>query len=128
METRDEQRRKVLLVDDEENLRTLVHETLDETSYTIHQASDGEEALRLAAEHRPDLIILDWMMPGCSGVEVARQIRQQEWTAGTRILLLTAKSQAADKELAMASGVDGYIVKPFSPLNLLDQVEALLER
>ncbi len=118
--------KKILLADDEENLRILVHTTLEDPRYEILEAADGEEALELAKAHHPDLLVLDWMMPGRSGVEVAQAPRQDPETAQTPILLLTAKSQARDRAAADAAGVNGYLVKPFSPLELMEKVEELL--
>ncbi len=118
--------KSILLADDEESLRTLIHATLDDPGYVIVEASDGDEALAMAREHRPDLMVLDWMMPGKTGVEVTALLRGEEATRHTPIILLTAKSQQADINAALETGVTSYIVKPFSPIDLLDKVQELL--
>jgi len=117
----------ILLVDDEESLRMLVHATLDDSDYRIIEAADGIEALRLAREVRPALIVMDWMMPGKTGLEVTRLLRQEESTARTPIILLTAKSQERDRRAGFAAGANAFLAKPFSPLELLELVERLLE-
>jgi two-component system phosphate regulon response regulator PhoB len=119
--------KKILLADDEVHLRTLVHTTLDDPEYEILEAVDGEEALALARAEKPDLLVLDWMMPGLSGVEVARRLRQDPSTAGIPIIMLTAMGQERNKAEGYAAGVETYLVKPFSPLQLLEKVREALE-
>lgn len=116
----------VLLADDEANLRMLVRTTLEGPDYRIVEAVDGTAALVLARKERPDLVILDWMMPGMTGVEVATALRRAPATAQIPILMLTAKGQAADREVERTLGLQGYLVKPFSPLELRAKVEQLL--
>ena len=118
--------RSVLLADDEESLRLLIYATLEDPDYQIFEASDGDEALAMAREHRPDIMVLDWMMPGKTGVEVAALLRGEEATRHTPIILLTAKSQQADINTALEMGVTTYLVKPFSPVALLDKVQEFL--
>ncbi len=118
--------KSILLADDEESLRILVHATLEDPDYKIVEASDGDEAIELARRHRPDLMVLDWMMPGKTGVEVTALLRLESATRDTPIILLTAKSQQDDIQNALATGVTAYVVKPFSPLELLDKVRELL--
>jgi two-component system phosphate regulon response regulator PhoB len=118
--------RTILLADDEKPLRILVHTTLDGPEFRIIEASDGQEALDLTRRERPDLLVLDWMMPVLTGIEVARRLRQDPATAGIPIIMLTAKGQEADRQAASAAGVSTYLVKPFSPLELLDKVQAAL--
>ena len=118
--------KSILLADDEESLRMLIHATLDDPGYLIVEASDGDEALAMARAHRPDLIVLDWMMPGKTGVEVTALLRAEEATSHTPIILLTAKSQQQDIDAALETGVTSYVVKPFSPIDLLEKVEKLL--
>ena len=117
----------ILLADDEANLRTLVRATLDDPQYRILEAGDGPEALELARKEHPDLVVLDWMMPGLSGPEVAKVLRQDPATADIPIVMLTAKGQEVDKEQGLAMGVRAYLIKPFSPLELLEKVEEALE-
>jgi two-component system phosphate regulon response regulator PhoB len=116
----------ILLADDEAHLRRLVRTTLEDLDYVILEAEDGAAALRLARERRPDLLILDWMMPGLSGLEVAEAARRDPRTAGRPIILLTARSQVRDLERGRAAGVFAYLTKPFSPLELLREVERAL--
>jgi DNA-binding response OmpR family regulator len=118
--------KSILLADDEESLRILVHATLEDPEYEIIEACDGDEALRLARQYLPDLMVLDWMMPGKTGVEVAAELRREHATRCTPIILLTAKSQHDDIHVALNVGVSAYLVKPFSPVELLVKVQELL--
>jgi two-component system phosphate regulon response regulator PhoB len=117
----------ILLADDEPNLRRLVHDTLEDPDFEIHEASNGEKALEMARRLHPDLLLLDWMMPLMTGIEVARQLRASARTASIPIVLLTAKGLERDRMIAAEVGVQGYLVKPFSPLELLAKVESLLK-
>ncbi len=114
--------RTVLIADDEDALRALVRVTLDTGRFTILEARDGVEALALAREHKPDLVFLDWAMPGLSGLEVCRRLRADAITKNLTVVMLTARAQEFDRAAAMEVGVDAYITKPFSPLRLLDAV------
>jgi DNA-binding response OmpR family regulator len=116
----------VLLADDEKPLRILVHTTLESSEFRILEAADGVEALELARREKPDLLVLDWMMPSLTGIEVARRLREDPATASIPIIMLTAKGQEADREVAAKAGITTYLVKPFSPLELLDKVHAAL--
>ena len=116
----------ILVADDEESLRLLIRTTLESPEVTILEAGDGSSALEMARQERPDLIVLDWMMPGKNGLEVARELRADARTAGIAILMLTAMGQEKDRKEGMAAGVQGYLVKPFSPLELLEKVQAVL--
>ena len=118
----------VLLCDDEDVLRQLVRATLGHSHYAIVEAADGDESLELARAHRPDLIVLDMMMPGRSGLEVLRELRADAELARTPVIMLTARAREADREEAVAAGADRYLAKPFSPLELISVVEDLLER
>jgi two-component system phosphate regulon response regulator PhoB len=117
----------ILLADDEENLRMLVRTTLEDPDYEIVEVGNGEEAVTAATRHVPHLILLDWMMPGLTGPEVARTIRQNSALAQVPIILLTAKGQAEDRRAGLAAGATAYLVKPFSPSELLDTVQDLLD-
>jgi two-component system alkaline phosphatase synthesis response regulator PhoP len=116
----------ILLADDEVNLRTLVRTTLDDPAYRILEAADGVAALELARKENPDLVVLDWMMPGMSGVEVANALRQDPATAHLPIIMLTAKGQEKDKGQERLLRLYAYLVKPFSPLELLEKVQEIL--
>lgn len=116
----------ILIADDEANLRLLVATTLDDPRYQILEAADGAEALRLAQSAHPDLVLLDWMMPGLSGIEVLQHIKQDPATQGIPVIMLTAKAQTSDIEQGLALGAYAYLTKPFSPLELMDKVEAVL--
>lgn len=118
--------KSILLADDEESLRILVYATLDYPDYQIVEASDGDEALELARRHHPDLMVLDWMMPGKTGVEVAAELRRESATRHTPIILLTARNQQEDISAALETGVTSYLVKPFSPAELLGKVREYL--
>jgi CheY-like chemotaxis protein len=116
----------VLLADDEAYLRLLVHTTLDDPAYRILEAADGHQALAMAQAEHPDLLVLDWMMPGLSGIVVAQTLRQDPAMAHIPIIMLTAKGQDIDRAQAHALGLQAYLVKPFSPLELLEKVQAIL--
>ncbi len=118
--------KSILLADDEESLRILVYATLDYPDYEIVEASDGDEAIELARRHHPDLMVLDWMMPGKTGVEVTAELRRESATRDTPIILLTAKNQQDDMSAAFETGVTSYLVKPFSPAELLGKVREFL--
>jgi DNA-binding response OmpR family regulator len=117
---------KVLIADDQANMRALVRLTLETGRFEIFEAHDGDAALEVARRERPDLVFLDWTMPGTSGVEVCRALRDDPATAGARIVMLTARSQSEDRETAQAMGADDYITKPFSPIQLLEKVRDVL--
>ena len=116
----------ILLADDEAYLRLLVHTTLDAPTYRILEALDGNEALAMARTEHPDLLVLDWMMPGLSGLAVAQALRQDLVTADIPIIMLTAKGRDIDQAQGHALGLQAYLVKPFSPLELLEKVQAIL--
>jgi two-component system phosphate regulon response regulator PhoB len=116
----------ILLADDEPNLRTLVHTTLEDSQYDILEAANGVDALELARSKRPDLLVLDWMMPGMSGIDVAKHLRGDPATAHIPIIMLTARGQEKDREQGLAAGALAYLVKPFSPLELLEKVKEVL--
>jgi DNA-binding response OmpR family regulator len=117
---------KVLIADDQPNMRQLVRLTLETGQFEILEAPDGDAALALARAEHPDLLFLDWTMPGMAGVDVCRALRDDPATAGIRIVMLTARSQDSDREHAEAMGADDYITKPFSPIQLLEKVRDVL--
>jgi DNA-binding response OmpR family regulator len=117
--------RTILVVDDEPTLRETLAEALDADGFRVVTAADGREALLRFREHRPDLIVLDLMLPELSGVEVCRIVRQE---SGVPILMLTAKSSEIDKVLGLELGADDYVTKPFSLRELTARIRALLRR
>jgi DNA-binding response OmpR family regulator len=116
----------ILIADDEESLRLLIRTTLESPEVTLLEATDGNTALEMARRERPDLIVLDWMMPGKSGIEVAKELRADARTAAIAIVMLTAMGQEQDRKQGLAAGVQAFLVKPFSPLELLDRVQEVL--
>lgn len=119
---------KVLIADDEKALRLLIAGTLEIGGYDILEADNGIRALELVKLERPDLIILDVMMPGMTGYEVCKWIKTNPDIADTKVLILTAKGQQSDKEAAWEALADFYLSKPFSPMELLSMVEKILSR
>ncbi len=115
----------VLICDDEPALRALVRASLP-PSYTIVEASDGDASLEAARRQPPDLIVLDMMMPGRSGLEILAELRQEPPLASTPVIMLTARAQAGDRAAAVDAGADRYVAKPFSPRELRAIVESLL--
>lgn len=120
--------RKILVVEDEEDIRTLVRYNLEAEGFAVVDASDGERGLNLAAKERPALIVLDLMLPGLSGLEVCRLLRTKEETAHIPILILTARATEVDKVLGLEMGADDYVTKPFSPREFVARVKAILRR
>ena len=118
--------KKILIVDDEERVRRLIETTLDIGDFQIFQAKDGEEALKIAQEEKPALILLDIMMPGMDGFEVCKWLKSNSETKSSYIIMLTAKGQKQNIEKGYAVGTDDYFVKPFSPMELLNKVEQVL--
>jgi two-component system response regulator ResD len=117
----------VLVVDDEPTIVEIVARYLERAGFEAVQAMDGPEALRLAAQHRPDLVVLDLMLPGLDGIEVMRQLHERP---GKRVavILLTARGEESDRLVGLRHGADDYVVKPFSPAELVARVEAVMRR
>ena len=118
----------ILIADDEPNQLELMDYNLRNAGFSIIKASNGLEALELIENHSPDLIILDWMMPKMSGIDVCRTLRSRSETKLLPIIILSARSEDSDKSLGLDTGADDYISKPFSPKELLSRVKALLRR
>jgi DNA-binding response OmpR family regulator len=116
----------VLIVDDEQPIVDLVRLTLEDEQVQVVEAPDGVRALEAARAHLPDLIFLDVQMPRLNGFEVCRRLRREPGLGKTKIVMLTAASQAADRAKGLAAGADEYLTKPFSPLKLLSLIRALL--
>jgi len=118
----------VLVVEDETDLRELLELHLLREGYRVLTAEDGRRGFELAASERPDLIVLDWMLPNMSGPEVARMLRDRKDTRSVGILMLTAKGEEADVVEGLESGADDYVTKPFRPKELISRVKAVLRR
>ena len=119
--------KRVLIVEDQNDIRKLVRMTLEFEDYEIHEAIDGAAGLRMVAQVRPDLVLLDVMMPGdIDGLEVCRQIKADSALVGVKVVLLSARGQARDREAGEKAGADVYLIKPFSPLELIGTIERLM--
>ena len=118
----------ILVVDDDPDIARFVEVNLRSAGYEVSVAGDGEEALERATEIRPDLVLLDVMMPRLDGFEVAQRLRKNPQTANTSIIMLTAKALSSDKVTGLQSGADDYIIKPFDPIELLARVKGTLRR
>jgi two-component system alkaline phosphatase synthesis response regulator PhoP len=121
-------KRTVLVVDDEKDIRDLVGFHLAQDGYALLEAETGEDGLRTAVAERPALVILDVMLPGVDGLEVCRRLRAEPVTAAIPVIMLTARASEVDRVLGLEIGADDYVVKPFSPRELLARVHAVLRR
>lgn len=120
--------KQILIVDDEAAIREMVRFTLERAGYAVCEAPDTSAARVAIVDRRPDLVLLDWMLPGTSGVELARSLRREEATRTLPIILLTARGEEDDRVTGLESGVDDYITKPFSPRELIARIKAVLRR
>jgi len=118
----------ILIVEDETPLVTLLRYNLEREGFRVTEAHDGEEALLAVREETPDLILLDWMLPHVSGLEVCRQLRRQNGVRDVPVIMLTARGEEADKLRGLDSGADDYVTKPFSPAELIARIRAVLRR
>jgi DNA-binding response OmpR family regulator len=118
----------ILVVEDEVPLLTLLRYNLEKQGFRVDEAGDGEEALLRVAEGRPDLVLLDWMLPALSGIEVCRQLRRRPGTRDLPIIMVTARTEDQDAVRALDTGADDYISKPFAMDSLLARIRALLRR
>ncbi len=119
---------KILLVEDEAPIREMLGYTLMKEGYTFREAADVEEARPLIADDKPDLLLLDWMLPGMNGVDYARRIRNNPDTRDIPIIMLTARGEETDKIRGLDTGADDYITKPFSTRELLARIRAVMRR
>lgn len=119
---------KLLLVEDDTALAELLEFRFENEGYDVRVTADGEEAMVLAQEDAPDLVILDWMIEGISGIEVCRRLRRNKETAHVPIIMLTAREGEDDRVRGLETGADDYVTKPFSPRELLARVSAVLRR
>jgi two-component system phosphate regulon response regulator PhoB len=118
----------ILVVEDEDALSTLLHYNLDKEGYRVGLAADGEEALVQVDEQQPDLIVLDWMLPKVSGIEVCRRLRSRGETRNIPIIMLTARGEESDRIRGLDTGADDYLTKPFSMSELSARIRAVLRR
>ncbi len=118
----------IIIAEDEDALGTLLSYNLEKEGYDVGQASDGDEALMMIKERLPDLLVCDWMMPKVSGIEVCRRLRQQTSTRNLPIVMLTARSEETDRIRGLDTGADDYVVKPFSMVELMARIRAVLRR
>jgi two-component system phosphate regulon response regulator PhoB len=118
----------VLIVEDEPPLVEILRYNFDKEGFRVQVARDGEEALALVAEEMPEIVILDWMLPKLSGIEVCRRLRQKPESKSLPIIMLTARGEEADRIRGLDSGADDYVVKPFSPGELIARARAVLRR
>ena len=119
---------RILVVEDEPSIAELIAINLTHAGYQVEKALQTEVAMNMMRDELPSLLILDWMLPGKSGVQFAKELRANERTRSLPILMLTAKSEESDKVLGLDSGADDYVTKPFSPKELVARVKALLRR
>ncbi|WP_458525107.1 phosphate regulon transcriptional regulator PhoB [Onishia taeanensis] len=118
----------VLIVDDEASIREMIAIALEMADYRVLEADNAQTAHAMVVDHQPDLLVLDWMMPGTSGIELARRLKRDETTAELPIILLTAKGEEDHKIQGLEAGADDYITKPFSPRELVARLKAVLRR
>lgn len=117
---------RVTVVDDDADIRMLVVRRLERAGHAVSHAGDGESGLAVIRAERPDLVVLDWMMPGLTGIEVLDRIRADD-AERPKVLMLTARAQEADVAAAREAGADGFLLKPFTAPDLLEAVTALLD-
>lgn len=119
---------KVLVVDDEAAICDMIQFALEQSDFQVDKAASAHEAILRLNEKRPDIILLDWMMPGVSGIELTRRLRSDSYTEDIPIIMLTARVTEDDKVAGLESGTDDYVIKPFSPRELLARIRAVLRR
>ena len=120
--------KKILVIEDEQDIQTLLEYNLQQAGYEVVVCENGEDGLWLATEHKPDLILLDWMLPLLSGIEVLRQLRKRSDTREIPVMMLTARGEEGDRLRGLDSGADDYVTKPFSPAELVARITAVLRR
>lgn len=119
---------KVLIVEDEVAIVTLLRYNLEKEGFAVITAGDGEEAVNMVKEHRPDIVVLDWMLPKMTGIEVCKQIRWHQDSKNTPVIMLSARGEEGDRIRGLDSGADDYMVKPFSPSELVSRIKAVFRR
>ena len=119
---------KILVIEDEQDIQTLLEYNLQQAGYEVVLCENGEDGLWLAIEHKPDLILLDWMLPLLSGIELLRQLRNRADTREIPVIMMTARGEEGDRLRGLDGGADDYVTKPFSPAELVARVRAILRR
>lgn len=119
---------EILIIEDEQEIAQLIEQTLTKESFSCRVANDGLTALAILKQQQPDVVILDLMLPGLDGLEVCTRIRQQPYDKDPYIMMLTARGEEIDRVIGLSTGADDYLVKPFSPRELVARVRALLRR
>lgn len=120
--------KRILIVEDEQPIREMVMFALASAGYEAQEAADSRQAQAVIAERLPDLLLLDWMLPGVSGIDFARRLKKEDLTRELPIIMLTARAEEEDKVQGLESGADDYITKPFSPRELVARIRAVLRR
>jgi len=120
--------RQILVVEDETPIREMISFVLEQNGFNSVEAKDYDQALSLVKEPYPDLILLDWMLPGGSGLKIARELKRNEYTRNIPIIMLTARSDEHDKVKGFDVGIDDYVTKPFSPKELIARIKAVIRR
>ncbi len=120
--------KRILIVEDEQPIREMVMFALANAGYDVREAADARQAQIRIAEHLPDLMLLDWMLPGISGIDYARRLKKEDLTRDLPIIMLTARAEEEDTVQGLESGADDYMTKPFSPRELVARIRAVLRR
>ncbi|MCG6976658.1 MAG: phosphate regulon transcriptional regulator PhoB [Acidiferrobacterales bacterium] len=118
----------ILTVEDERPIREMVRMSLEKAGFDVLEAEDGEQAMVTIADHRPDLVLVDWMLPGMSGIDLARRLKQDDATSELPIIMVSARGEEEDKIRGLEIGADDYVAKPFSPRELIARIKAVLRR
>lgn len=118
----------VLIVEDEAAIVTLLRYNLEREGFRVYSTDDGEEAITMVKEYKPDIIVLDWMLPSMSGIDVCKQLRWNNDTKSTPIIMLSARGEEADRIRGLDAGADDYLTKPFSPAELIARIRAVFRR
>jgi len=121
-------REKVVIIEDEEDILEIIEYNLSREGYKVYSAQDGEDGIKLINEEKPDIVILDLMLPGLNGIEVCRRLKADSLTAHIPVIMVTAKGEESDIVLGLGIGADDYVAKPFSPKELTARVKAVLRR
>jgi two-component system phosphate regulon response regulator PhoB len=118
----------ILTVEDERPIREMVRMSLEKAGFDVLEAEDGEQAMVVIADHRPDLVLVDWMLPGMSGIDLARRLKHDDSTSELPIIMVSARGEEEDKIRGLEIGADDYVAKPFSPRELIARIKAVLRR